>query len=655
MADKDACREYSSLEDLTFNSKPHINMLTILAEENLHFAKEIVAIIEAQISKALSAEKLPVLYLVDSIVKNVGGEYLAVFAKNLITSFICVFEKVDENTRKSLFKLRSTWEDVFPLKKLYALDVRVNSVDPAWPIKALPPSVSNASIHVNPKFLKQPTPSKPPALQAPPPALQATPPDPHPPPPAQVTPVPPSSLTQESLIPQLMGGFVMPPAVPVKPGPPAAPGVRPWLPPPQPDPKPPTRDPRLNRAAGTPTGKKEGHAHTGSAAVTPEKPPRPEKPRTPRKEAPKPPTTISSSPITKSVPMKPKPAENETKKDPRLKKRGGGAVKEEELKKKKEEPLRGGGNKGKLLNGSKHDEEKMEFKAGGNARTHARKRSRSPPVSPPKRKERRRTRSSSLSPPPPSHKPGKPPRREPEHGKKKSQSESRRSKRPVEDPPHPPHSPRGHDGAKEGKDGPAPPHRWRSGWEENKHPKPEDPHLKPATPRHKPYSAPTRPQTPRTPKHRLSVDANMQIPEVLNSASKKDLLRRASKRLESGEISQEDFLNMAHQIKHFFQYQEEKQRPDSWDPLSGLPRPTLTSGAPRPPLTSGGPRPPPATMDAAELSYYEHKLKLRKTQVNRRAAGEEWEGDESPEEGEGEGEGAPPGKYSRGPRDRPGE
>lgn len=51
-AREDACREYqSSLEDLTFNSKPHINMLTILAEENLQFAKDIVAIIEAQISK----------------------------------------------------------------------------------------------------------------------------------------------------------------------------------------------------------------------------------------------------------------------------------------------------------------------------------------------------------------------------------------------------------------------------------------------------------------------------------------------------------------------------------------------------------------------------------------------------------------------------
>jgi len=51
-AREDARREYqSSLEDLTFNSKPHINMLTILAEENLHFAKDIVAIIEAQIVK----------------------------------------------------------------------------------------------------------------------------------------------------------------------------------------------------------------------------------------------------------------------------------------------------------------------------------------------------------------------------------------------------------------------------------------------------------------------------------------------------------------------------------------------------------------------------------------------------------------------------
>uniref|UniRef100_A0A8C8W6V4 CID domain-containing protein n=1 Tax=Peromyscus maniculatus bairdii TaxID=230844 RepID=A0A8C8W6V4_PERMB len=59
---EDICHDYqSSLEDLTFNSKPHINMLTIVAEENLPFAKEIVSVIEAQTAKAPSSEKLPLI------------------------------------------------------------------------------------------------------------------------------------------------------------------------------------------------------------------------------------------------------------------------------------------------------------------------------------------------------------------------------------------------------------------------------------------------------------------------------------------------------------------------------------------------------------------------------------------------------------------
>ncbi|XP_033504933.1 pre-mRNA cleavage complex 2 protein Pcf11 isoform X2 [Epinephelus lanceolatus] len=752
-AREDACREYqSSLEDLTFNSKPHINMLTILAEENLNFAKDIVAIIEAQISKAPSAEKLPVLYLVDSIVKNVGGEYLAVFAKNLITSFICVFEKVDENTRKSLFKLRSTWDDVFPLKKLYLLDVRVNSVDPAWPIKPLPPTV-NASIHVNPKFLKQ---SEEPSSPVPAPAQ----PQPPPPPAASASqPVPAisqSSLTQEQLIrqqllakqkqllelqqkkieleleqtkAQLAGGFVMPTATSVstpatqsaalstapKTTSQTVPVVRPWLPPQtQTDAKSTTRDPRLNRtgppaasqAKEQPAGKKDGLA-------TPEKSTRPEKARTPRKDVLEDKAKSKSpSPLAKSVQSKNKQAEAEilksadgTKKDPRLKKRTqdkSGDARDEELKEKKrctEKKEREGAargvdpqrsNKGKLVNGSvtKHDREepaeKLEFKTGGNARTHARKRTRSrsrsrSPATSPKRKDRRspksRARSNSLSPSP-SHKAGKPRRvraEEPEHGKpgrearlapKKNQSENRRSKRPAEDrhsEARDSHSPRSHDGG--GKEAKEAPHRWRSGWEENKHPKlPEEPHLKPSgPPRHKQYGGPPRPTTPRTPKHRLSVDANLQIPEVLNSASKKDLLRRASKRLESGEITEEDFLNMAHKIKHFFQYQEERQRSDSWEESADFPAkkvPLLTTpGAPSQPRPHEG-------MDPAELSYYEHKSKLRKTQVTHRNTGEEWDGEESPEESEetGQGEktgrsaGHPPShKYNRAPRDRPGE
>ncbi len=50
MATEDICKDYaSSLEDLTFNSKPLINVLTMLAEENSQHAAEIVKLIEKRI------------------------------------------------------------------------------------------------------------------------------------------------------------------------------------------------------------------------------------------------------------------------------------------------------------------------------------------------------------------------------------------------------------------------------------------------------------------------------------------------------------------------------------------------------------------------------------------------------------------------------
>ena len=66
-----------------------------------------------------------------------------------------LLHQVDEKTRQAMFKLRQTWNDLFPSHKLYALDIKVHQVDPAWPITAPPPSPeASTSIHVNPKFLK---------------------------------------------------------------------------------------------------------------------------------------------------------------------------------------------------------------------------------------------------------------------------------------------------------------------------------------------------------------------------------------------------------------------------------------------------------------------------------------------------------------------
>jgi pre-mRNA cleavage complex 2 protein Pcf11 len=43
--------------------------------------------------------------------------------------------------------LRRTWNEVFLPEQLYAIDVRVNAIDPGWPITAVPPA-----INVNPTF-----------------------------------------------------------------------------------------------------------------------------------------------------------------------------------------------------------------------------------------------------------------------------------------------------------------------------------------------------------------------------------------------------------------------------------------------------------------------------------------------------------------------
>ncbi|XP_039265316.2 uncharacterized protein LOC120340977 isoform X1 [Styela clava] len=148
----------TSLEDLTFNSKPHINALTMLAEEYLPHADVIVRLIEAKLNKAPSNGKLPLMYLMDSIVKNVKKNYVPLFAENLVKSFNTTFDTGDEKTKISLYKLRSTWDSYFPLKTLYKLDVAVNNIDSAWPVKPLPASLQekpSTSIHVNPKFLKK--------------------------------------------------------------------------------------------------------------------------------------------------------------------------------------------------------------------------------------------------------------------------------------------------------------------------------------------------------------------------------------------------------------------------------------------------------------------------------------------------------------------
>ncbi|XP_039248290.2 uncharacterized protein LOC120326123 [Styela clava] len=124
----------SSLTDLTFNSKPLINMLTVLAEENYSHAPDLVRIIENQVYQSPPNQRLPVLYLIDSIVKTYGP-YVKLFSPNLIKTFLFVFEKAETKVRQDLFKLRSTWNGMFSKGLLHDLDVAVKQFDPNWPIR----------------------------------------------------------------------------------------------------------------------------------------------------------------------------------------------------------------------------------------------------------------------------------------------------------------------------------------------------------------------------------------------------------------------------------------------------------------------------------------------------------------------------------------
>ncbi|NWS81582.1 PCF11 protein, partial [Toxostoma redivivum] len=687
-AREDACRDYqSSLEDLTFNSKPHINMLTILAEENVPFAKDIVSLIEAQIAKAPASEKLPVMYLMDSIVKNVGREYLTAFTKNLVATFICVFEKVDENTRKSLFKLRSTWDDIFPLKKLYALDVRVNSLDPAWPIKPLPPNVNTSSIHVNPKFLNK----SPEESNAPTSAVTSG---------ASTPPTVPEiqkNLTQEQLIRQqllakqkqllelqqkkleleleqtkaqlavslsVQQGSSSIASVPAPSKQRMSPTPHMTVKPPhqtavpseknKPSPSPPlhdikivNRDPRLNRMGQHSSHTKDqSHRKEFSPSVTSQsetkgnKTAQAEKPNSTKSEKSKTSEKTQKKELeqSKAKSKSPSPLKNKlpdtkdsksqecestkasdiSKRDPRLKRhlQDKSEGKEEEVKEKrrstekkeKEEHKtcehRLVGSRNKVINGAvqKQDTttEESEKQGGKQGRSSSRKRSRSrspkarsPSTHSPKRRERRspKRRLRSLSPTSSTPKIGKIRQIGPKQshveegtqaGRDERNSNKRNVKQEVRDPrrlkkaqeerpqetatqhsakasPDPKENAENWQGSKSGK-------RWKSGWEESKNAQQNDEHqalVKSPHQRHREnWPAGKGVLSPRAPKqqHRLSVDANLQIPKELTSASKRELLKKANDRLTSGEITQDEFLMVAHQIRQLFQYQEGKHR-----------------------------------------------------------------------------------------------
>ncbi|KAG6614324.1 mRNA cleavage and polyadenylation factor I/II complex, subunit Pcf11 [Phytophthora cinnamomi] len=91
---------------MDYPAKDTINALTMLAERT-QFAPEIVSFLETKIHRVAPNCKLPIFYLTDSILKNVRGPYLPLFAAKIVPLYCnCVSGK----DLKRFIHVLNTWE-----------------------------------------------------------------------------------------------------------------------------------------------------------------------------------------------------------------------------------------------------------------------------------------------------------------------------------------------------------------------------------------------------------------------------------------------------------------------------------------------------------------------------------------------------------------
>ncbi|KAJ9051780.1 mRNA 3' end processing factor [Entomophthora muscae] len=138
------------LNTLTSGSKPLITSLTLSAQAQ-HFASEsIVRAIEDRLHQVEPSLKLPLLYLIDSVIKNNGGVYIEGFKANILNVFLEAYKKVQADQREKFERVLSTWinSKIFPS---FILDRITDAISDLKEQESAPSR--STQVHVNPKFV----------------------------------------------------------------------------------------------------------------------------------------------------------------------------------------------------------------------------------------------------------------------------------------------------------------------------------------------------------------------------------------------------------------------------------------------------------------------------------------------------------------------
>ncbi|KAI1202001.1 hypothetical protein F5X97DRAFT_289054 [Nemania serpens] len=134
-----------ALEDIQTIGRPEISNLTIIARENIEHALAISGALVDHIKRAAPHKKLPPLYVLDSIAKNVGTPYTLFFSRKLYQTYMDAYAMVDMATRRKLEEMLKTWKEPVP----GSIDTR-----PVFPPEVVRP-IENALIKVRTTALQQ--------------------------------------------------------------------------------------------------------------------------------------------------------------------------------------------------------------------------------------------------------------------------------------------------------------------------------------------------------------------------------------------------------------------------------------------------------------------------------------------------------------------